>query len=307
MLRHVIPVALVALTLLGSLPVASFAAEPPRIVSEDVSLDRRVLAVRLPGRLAEVDLRALAHNLHKTGKLTRDRTLIRFYLGTSPLDTTPWAVAAFQPDLKITFPGLTLEEEQALVAELASDRRTLLGAWLTAPPAVAGRVAIFRDKGTVFAEWRLRNGLKTVDELVESRSGRGHRYDVKGESRGHFVVTPQGDLELREGDTLVATGERITVPRAAPLPVAARVPAGPVAGPGAGSGAVQVGAGQAAANGRAGAATGPDAGSALPVTATPPAASLDRKRSVARTPAAPKVQQTAVRRDEGPIMRMPGQ
>ncbi len=229
-------------------------------------------------------------------------------------DQAPWATATYQSELKIAISGLKLEEEELYLSELRNDRRQLVGAWLTSPPAVPGRLAIFRDKGKVFAEWRLRNGLKTVDELEESRVNRGRRYDVKGENAGHFVVTAAGTLELRDADKLIAVAERVSPDKLVPqAPVSAGTPGNPATGaptPQHAAPAALAGSGRAAGASDSRAASAADdearAEAAAPVTASVPKSQPQAKKRVVRVQP-PGPVKSAARLDSGPVMRLQGQ
>lgn len=307
--------ALAGLTLFACFGAIAAPAEPFKIVSEDASAERRMVAVRLPGRLAEPELRRLAEDIQKRARASAPRTVVRFHLPGMPLDQTPWAVASFQPELKVAISGLKLEEEQLFKAEVQADRRQLVGAWLTSPPAIPGRLAIFRDKAKTFAEWRLRSGLKSVEELSESRVGRGRLYTVNGEGATHFLVTAAGELELREGETPIASGEPIALDQAAIAaalsPAVVTTPAQPSgsgkpAGDAAGravSDSVTIGNG----TGRAGArSTGSSTLATEPVTA---AISSTTKKRVVRSAAVTKLQSAqdrASKREDRPIMRISG-
>lgn len=285
-----------------------------KIVSEDGSEGRRSISIRLPGRVSEVEIKRMADDLIAKRRATSGRVVVRFFLDGMALDQAPWATATYQSDLKIAISGLKLEEEELYLSELRHDRRQIVGAWLTSPPAVPGRLAIYREKGKVFAEWRLRNGLKTVDELEESRVNRGRRYDVKGENAGHFMVTAAGVLEMRDADRLIAVAERIAPEKlapsphgngpvaqsATPLPQAAGFAASlPAASP-AGSAAMP-----GPSRGTAVAEDAERASNAAPITTAAPKPQA-RKRVARPLPVRPAPVKSAAR-DAGPIMRLPGQ
>lgn len=151
--------------------------------------------------------------------------------------------------------------------------------------------------------------MKTVDELVESRVSRGRRYDVKGENAGHFVVTAAGVLELRDADKLIAVAERIAPDKIAPSAASGNAPVAQSAAPlppSADSSAVPPAAPAGTPTTRRAVAGADDAGqdaAAAPITAAEPKPQ-PRKR-VARPQPAPPVKSAA--RDNGPIMRLPGQ
>lgn len=310
--------------LASSAAIAAAPAESFKIVSEDATAERRIVAVRLPARLAEPDLRRLAEDIQKRSRAATQRTLFRFHLPGMPLDQTPWAVAAFQPDLKLTIHGLKFDEEQIYAAEVHADRRQLVGAWLTSPPAIPGRVSIFRDKGGVFAEWRLRSGLKTIEQLTENKVARGRLYTIKpegaakaavsapddgaGKSDGsaQFLVTAAGELELRDRDTLIATGEIIPLDKNAVTTLANSAPKTPVTSKPPTSAVDETVTGRGKLGQDDIQADAPSA-SPQPVTS---AAQPAQKPRVARTAAVRKVrsaQGLVAKRDDGPVMRMNGQ
>ena len=74
----------------------------------------------------------------------------------------------------------------------------------------------------VYAEWHLRNGSKNVDELIETRSQRGRRYQIVGADGGYYLGLWNGTLELGDKDNVIAFAERLQYEKArAGMPVAA--------------------------------------------------------------------------------------
>ena len=214
--------AFVALFLFGlpSLASPSSAAETAfRIVNEDVSTQRRSLTVRIPQRIAEPQLLELAQQLQTGDPRTFSRTYINFVLPSMTADQGAWAIVLFSPEPKVSVLGLSRADEDQLVAEHAADKRPLLGSWLTSPPAMPGRLTIYSDHGKIFAEWRLRSGQKTTDELRDVVSKSQRRFDVIG--GGYFVLSRSGDLEIWDNTIRIATAERIGL---TPSAVAGHVP-----------------------------------------------------------------------------------
>ena len=190
-----------------------------RVVSEDISTDtsRRFVAVVLGKRIAEADIGRIADLVRAKEKAPYERTLVNFYLPGMKIGQGAWATAAYNPALKVAIVGIRLDEEQSAIADVAADQRSLVGVWLTAPPAAPGRLTIYRDGAKIFAEWRLRNGNKSLEELSESRDGRGRKLAPLAGGSEYFYLAGSGELELRDGQTLVATAERLPgVTEAAP-------------------------------------------------------------------------------------------
>jgi hypothetical protein len=186
---------------------------PYRIVSEDISADtsRRYVAVVLPRRIAEAEIGRIAEVVRAKEKVLHEKTTVNFYLPGMKIGQGAWAVATFAPTLKIGIVGLRLDEEQTALADAQVDRRVLIGVWLTAPPAAPGRLILYRAGAKTFAEWRLRDGSKSVDELVESRDPRGRHLAPVSASGGteFYLLAWTGELELRDGATVIATAERL--------------------------------------------------------------------------------------------------
>ena len=182
--------------------VASF-----NIVSEDASEQRRIVSVRVERRLDETDLVRLATLVQSRSKHSYGRTQVNVYLPAMALNQGPWATVTLSPEPKVAVFGLSRADEDIFLADHRADRRPLLGAWLTSPPAAPGRLAIYSDQSKIYAEWRLRSGQRTVEEVQDSVTKAGRRFDVPG--AGYYVLTRSGELEIWDKSTLIATAERI--------------------------------------------------------------------------------------------------
>ncbi len=176
-------------------------------VSEDISEQRRAVYVRVERRIDEDDLLRIAGQIEAKGKKPFARTYVNFILPGMPVNQGSWASVLFAPEPKVMVHGLSRSDEELFLSEHRADTRPLLGSWLTSPPAAPGRLTIYSDHGKVFAEWRLRGGQKTVDELRDSTAKPVRRFDVPG--GGYYVLTRSGELEIWDKTTLIATAERI--------------------------------------------------------------------------------------------------
>ena len=221
--RLMMRVLFLAIGMLAWLTIEAAAVEPAgplpahNTVSEDLSDQRRSVFVRLERRLDEPDLLRLAEHIRDRSRRTFARTQVNYFLPGAPLNQGAWASVQFNPETKVMVHGLRREDEDLFLREHHADRRALLGAWLTSPPAAPGCLSIYSDRGHVYAEWRLRNGQKTLDELQDSMSKAGRRFDVQG--GGFYVLARSGELEIWDKTTLIATAERIR-PEHLALPVA---------------------------------------------------------------------------------------
>jgi hypothetical protein len=196
----------------GLFVAAPAQAEPRELpayhaVSEDFSEQRRAVYVRVDRRIDEEDLLRIAAQVEARGKKPFARTYVNFILPGMPVNQGAWASVLFAPEPKVMVHGLSRLDEEMFLSEHRADTRPLLGSWLTSPPAAPGRLTIYSDHGKVFAEWRLRGGQKTVDELHDTTTKSARRFDVPG--GGYYVLTRSGELEIWDKSTLIATAERI--------------------------------------------------------------------------------------------------
>jgi len=185
-----------------------------KIISDENGEQRRSVNVRLDRRLDEAELLRIAEAIKARARQQPSRTYINFLLASSLATQGAWASVLFSPEPKLLVHGLKRQDEELLIAEHQSDTRPLLGAWLTSPPAAPGRLSIYSDSGRIFAEWRLRGGERTVDEVQDATSHAGRRFNVIG--GGHYILARSGDLEIWDGATLIAVGERIRTQPARP-------------------------------------------------------------------------------------------
>jgi hypothetical protein len=217
-----------ALLVVAASPVQAANGLPPyRIVSEDRAGDGLTVAVRLAARATEADLIAIAQRLKANKPATPGVNAISFYLDAAKLIDAPWADVHFEPAARVTVRGLRLDEEQAYRAAAMTDPRPLLGVWLTSPPAMPGKLSIWREKGgKAFAEWHLRNGQKAIDELIETRAPRGRRYEIAGANGGYYLALWGGGLELGDNKHVIALAERLSfdAPKPAPAQDAVKAP-----------------------------------------------------------------------------------
>lgn len=208
--------------LCGAPALADEGARRHKIVSEDGAGPERSIAVRIDQRAPEADIKALAFTLRDKAKPGKAPAVVRFYLSGMALSDAPWAVMRFDEGAHLDISGLRHEEVQAFTAEAAADTRDIQGVWLTSAPALPGKLTIWRtSKGERFAEWHLRTGKKTIDELMEVKTPRGRRYEIKGSDGGYYLATWAGPLELGEGKAVIATAERLVIPKDKPAAAAA--------------------------------------------------------------------------------------
>lgn len=198
-----------AATLTGE-ALASDMLPPYRVVAEEKTEANRTVDVRIDRRLEEGEVTAIANAIVNREPKPFMRTIVNFVLPMAKPGEPPWASASLVRELKVRIPGLRLDEERQFVTEARADRRDVIGHWLTSTPATPGRITIFRENKRLYAEWRMRSGVRTQDEVTETRTSSGRRFDLKQAANDdHFVIVAGGDLEIRSKGQMIALGERV--------------------------------------------------------------------------------------------------
>ena len=223
-------VLMLSLCLLLAAPVHASDAPKFRIVAVDGTPAARMLAVRLDARLPQKDLKDLSLAVAASRKKGDTVAGLRFYLPGNELSQDPWATAQIDgANVQLNVLGLRAEDEAQYRAEAQSETRDVVGVWITSPPALPGKLTILRTaKGGFMAEWHLRSGQKTTDQLMLSRSSRGQRYDVVGGEGAYYLATWSGPLQLGDATRIIAYGEKLVIekkPAAAPVALQTQKPA----------------------------------------------------------------------------------
>jgi len=138
---------------------------------------KRSLDVRLNKKVSEATLRAIALELKSEDNRTYERTFIMYYLPDMTVGAGAWATTHFNPDLQVRILGLTAEEETKLVTQREPANREIIGRWLNESPFVESRITIFREEGNLFIEQTFKDGSSGTNQLTESKSPLGRRFD----------------------------------------------------------------------------------------------------------------------------------
>ena len=202
-------VVITAVTLAGAVNAAD--VQPVyKVIAEEKSEANRTVDVRIERRIDEADVTAIANAIVNRETKPYMRTIVNFVLPMAKPGEPPWASASLVRELKVKIPGLRLDEERQFLSEARADRRDVIGSWLTSTPATPGRLTIYRENKRLYAEWRMRSGVRTQDEVAETRTSSGRRFDLKlAANDDHFVIMAGGDLEIRAKGAVIAVGERI--------------------------------------------------------------------------------------------------
>lgn len=172
---------------------------------------KRSLDVRLRSKASAQELELVARELKARDRSPYERTFISYYLPGMPVGSGAWATTHFTPALEVKILGLSLADEAALSDGDSARGGALVGAWLDQRPVVSSRLSIRSEGGKLTLERKFKDSSSFECDLIEKQSPRGRRFDCIQKPRwgDHWIVTPKGDLELRDDDGLVTTASRM--------------------------------------------------------------------------------------------------
>ena len=118
-----------------------------------------------------------------------------------------WATTHFNPTLEIRIIGLSIQEEQALMAESTPPNAEVIGIWLD--DWTSSRITIYQENGSLYMEQAFSDGSSRKEELVENTSPLGRRFDMMEKTTDYFIIDSEGNLQLRDNLGLISTAKRI--------------------------------------------------------------------------------------------------
>ena len=197
----------------------SVSAPPYKILEFDGDHVKDVFFVRLREKVTTKDvLGGLADEIRRKGSPGKERTVIWFYLPVvdafkegGPFGA-PWALADFNPELKIDVYGLNAEQEAELSASPIPPGWDVIGRWLEDCNGGEGLYTIYRTGGVLYLETMGgRPGGGLVKELVEVGYSAGKRFERKKISRAgdHYLINRKGDLEVRDNQGLISVCRKV--------------------------------------------------------------------------------------------------
>ena len=195
----------------------SVSAPPYKILEFDGDHVKDIFFVRLREKVTKDALGGLADEIRRKGSTGKERTVFWFYLPQvdafkeeGPFGA-PWALADFNPGLKIDVYGFNAEEEAELVASPIPPGRDVIGRWLEDCNGGDGLYTIYREGGVLYLETKRspRGGLNK--ELVEVGYPAGQRFERKEFSRAgdHYLINRKGNLEVRDNQGLISACKKV--------------------------------------------------------------------------------------------------
>lgn len=156
----------------------------------------RKVEVMLPKRLNETDLVEVAEAIRANTKIKADRTFIGFRVeGQS--ESTYWANASFDPDVKTSLFGLSLEDYDKLKALDLKAYPSRMGSWLRDSGAMGNVMVLYKQNDKYLIDSIFPSGGKrTVEYSSKKLPNGGLRLDdPETDFNEHYVVDTKGNLQ----------------------------------------------------------------------------------------------------------------
>ncbi len=197
----------------ASTPSSAIPADVTYTVIDETKLPgiKRSVDIRLNKHVSKDTLTAIAKAVKASDSSTYERTFIGYYLPDMQVHAGYWATTHYNPDLDVRILGLSADAATKLSAKPETTDRDEIGRWLDESPFAGKRIVIFRDKGKLFMESTYKDGSSGSNEIVESQSPLGRRFNKPGGSTAgdHWVLDSNGDLQLRDDEGLISTAKKL--------------------------------------------------------------------------------------------------
>jgi peptidoglycan hydrolase-like protein with peptidoglycan-binding domain len=179
------------------------------ISREEIPGIKLSLDMRLDRKASEQELAAIARELRDGAGGAYERIFILYYLPGMEPGAGAWATSHYNPGLKVSILGMTIEQEQTLSEEPSTAGDDVIGSWID--DGILGRkITIFKGGGILRVHERFKDGGERTERLVERETASGLRYDfAEGSSTGdHYIINQSGALEIRDNEGLISVARK---------------------------------------------------------------------------------------------------
>lgn len=172
------------------------------VKDENLHHFKRSVDVRIPIRYTETQLDILAKHIKNLDKRKYDRTFILYYLPDMEIDAGAWASSHFDPNLKITIHGLSVEKYKELTSlpENLDSSAEMIGRWAY----MIALFDIYSKDNNYFMRTTYRDGSSGQQNLQKRTVENETRYYVLDSDFGeYYVVSSRGELKVFDNDGFI--------------------------------------------------------------------------------------------------------
>lgn len=170
----------------------------------------RDVEVTLLERVDEQTLRAISKEIKDSETKDYEKTFIGYRLAKGG-DSFFWAKASYEPELKITIIGESIEDHSKVISKKITADGKVLGKWL-ANNGIETKMIAYTMKGKTYIKTQYGDGASDVEECeVSTVSGKKKLQNEDGVGYGEFyVINKKGDLEFWSKNGNYYTAEKLT-------------------------------------------------------------------------------------------------
>jgi len=148
-----------------------------------------ILDIRLPDRISEDEIKAIAEHLRDNeGESCSPLFIFYFLPGEIPGTDMAWAYSHYNPQLEIQINGLSLKTKATLEADKTSDDENVVGSWLDAG-SISRKIVIKKINNSYRMTSTYGDGSgETVTLTVKVVNGEERLYETPGNLYGDYMV-----------------------------------------------------------------------------------------------------------------------
>ncbi len=171
------------------------------------NISKCLISIRLERKVTEDSLRNLALKLKKDEPATYDLLFIFYLLPDMEMGHGAWATTHFKPNLEIKILGMTIEEEDKLLAKKTSQYGKIIKEWFDEGIA-GGILTLVKRDGKFVMVTNFKDGSVLEEEMLiqKTRSGEIRLDNVEGNDFGeYYMIETDGNLGFYGKDGLFRT------------------------------------------------------------------------------------------------------
>ena len=164
------------------------------------------ISIRLKKKVSKDSLHKLAFKLRENQPRKYNRLFITYYLPGMTSDSGAWATTHFNPSLKVTILGLTIEEEEALTDGPKTSLGEVIGEWLDETPFIGSKHTLMMKNEKIIMVRKYSDGSHSEIEMIQKNQSGMLRFErKKSRFEEYYLIERNGSLSLYDDLGLIST------------------------------------------------------------------------------------------------------
>lgn len=164
------------------------------------------ISIRLKKKVSKDSLHKLALKLRETQPRKYNRLFITYYLPNMTPGSGAWATTHFNPSLKVSILGLTIEEEKALIEGSKASSGEIIGEWFDETPFIGSKHALLKKNEKIIMVRKYADGSHSEIEMIQKNQSGMSRFERKKKIHDdYYLIEKNGSLGLYDDLGLIST------------------------------------------------------------------------------------------------------